>query len=62
MSVEITVTWNFVGEDENAQVSYRNGIEAPAPEEQEVELPDLGNVLPQGSSVLAPGLSMPVPV
>jgi len=65
MAVEITVNWNFIGEGDNAQVAYATG--QPPPEQggqdhAELEdLPFLGSVLPLSSSVLAPGLSMPVP-
>jgi hypothetical protein len=65
MGVEITVNWHFVGRDEEAQVAYRPAEPTPPP-----GLPDASNgngklrpgrVVPLSSSVLAPGLSMPVP-
>ncbi len=65
MSVEISVNWNFVGEAESAQVTYTTTQASRAAAEQEEmseeELPFLVSVLPLQSSVLAPGLSMPVP-
>lgn len=65
MTVEISVNWNFVGDDEAAQVSYgaKEAFAAPtdAQDEPTEDFPFLSSVLPLQSSVLAPGLSMPVP-
>lgn len=70
MAVEIIVNWNFIGEGEKAQVAYRTPKIAPAPmdEDQEgtpqtPEGPDEVpiRVLTPTSSVLAPGLLMPIP-
>ena len=64
MSVDITVNWNFIRDGENAQVTYATPQAAAAESDQEEpteEFPFLGSVLPLRSSVLAPGLSMPVP-
>ncbi len=66
MAVEITVNWNFLGDGENAQVAYGTpageaGV-AEEPENGDTEnFPFFGSVLPLSSSVLAPGLSMPIP-
>jgi hypothetical protein len=63
MPVAITVTWNFISDDENVEIAYGVGHE---------DLPSTKNsvngaradgrvaVVPLTSSVLAPGLSMPV--
>lgn len=64
MSVDITVNWNFIGDGENAQVTYATPQPAAAESDQgepAEEFPFLDSVLPLESSVLAPGLSMPVP-
>ncbi len=66
MSVEITVNWHFIGDDEDVQLSYstsgpNGGAAAEHDDERsEDEFPFLGNVVPLTSSVLAPGLSMPL--
>jgi hypothetical protein len=67
MSVEVTVTWNFVRDGEQARVSYPLlRVSSPLPsqqvEDKEVRdpLPSLSSVIPLSTSVLAPGLSMPV--
>jgi len=63
MSVDITVNWNFIRDGENARVTYATP-QAAAESDQEqpaAEFPFLDSVLPLESSVLAPGLSMPVP-
>jgi hypothetical protein len=64
MTVEISVNWNFLGDTENAQVTYatkRASLPLDDQAEAEEDFPFLGSVLPLRSSVLAPGLSMPVP-
>jgi hypothetical protein len=66
MTVEITINWNFLGEDEDAHLSYATSHVAPAAQEEHEEdsledFPFVGSVLPLSSSVIAPGLSMPVP-
>lgn len=66
MPVEITINWNFLGEGENAQVTYGTPRGQPAQTEESdhkaiEDFPSLGSIVPLGSSVLAPGLSMPVP-
>lgn len=63
MAVEISVNWNFLGDVENAQVTYATKQAAPPAEQDEgtEDSPTLDSVLPSQSSVLAPGLSMPVP-
>jgi hypothetical protein len=67
VTVDISVNWHFVGNGEDIVVSYSTGhVERPVTEEHndvtgDDELPFLGSVLPLSSSVLAPGLSMPVP-
>jgi hypothetical protein len=64
MSVEIKVNWNFIRDGESAQVTYATpqaaAVESDHDEAPE-EFPFFGSVLPLRSSVLAPGLSMPVP-
>jgi hypothetical protein len=64
MTVEISVNWNFVGDDEAAQVSYgaNQALAVPADEQDEPteDFPFLDSVLPLQSSVIAPGLSMPI--
>jgi hypothetical protein len=63
MTVEIVVNWNFRSDEDEAHLTYSTGQVAPTrPEEHErdeAELP-LDRVVPLGSSVLAPGLSMPI--
>ena len=64
MSVDITVNWNFIRDGENAQVTYATPQAHAAESDQRPpadELPFVDSVLPLESSVLAPGLSMPVP-
>jgi hypothetical protein len=67
VTVEISVNWHFIGEDEDVFLSYGTSIVKDAATEDDSEaqadneLPFLGSVLPLSSSVLAPGLSMPVP-
>lgn len=64
LSVDITVNWNFIRDGENAQVTYATPQAAPAESDEgqpAEEFPFLDSVLPLESSVLAPGLSMPVP-
>lgn len=63
MTVDISINWNFIGDAENAQVTYATKQAAGPVEDQaetEEEFPFLGSVLPLRSSVLSPGLSMPV--
>lgn len=65
MTVEITITWNFLGDGEDAHVTYRTPKWLREPDDAERdeaddEFPQAGHVVPLGSSVLAPGLSMPV--
>lgn len=63
MPVEISINWHFVGDGEDAHVSYHVSGTALLDEEAEdhdEEGPAEGRVLPLGSSVIAPGLSMPV--
>jgi len=63
VAVEITVNWHFVGEGEEAQVTYGIGQAEPAAPERNGDaeaFPFVGGVVPLSSSVLAPGLSMPV--
>jgi hypothetical protein len=65
MPVEITINWNFLGDGEEAHVSYgtlhADALDAEDSEHESEELPFGDTVVPLGSSVLAPGLSMPVP-
>lgn len=64
MSVDIKVNWNFIRDGEVAQVTYATPQAAAAESDREEateEFPFLGSVLPLRSSVLAPGLSMPLP-
>ena len=64
MSVEIVVNWNFRSGVDEAHLSYRTGeTQAPRRNEQEHDIAaqPLSRVVPLGSSVLAPGLSMPIP-
>ena len=70
MTVEINVNWRFVGDDEDFSLSFSTGPIAARPEarpeadeherDELREFPYAGSVLPLSSSVLAPGLSMPV--
>jgi hypothetical protein len=64
MSVEIVVNWNFRSGGDEAHVSYRTGsVQADRPDERKGDKPaqSVTRVVPLGSSVLAPGLSMPIP-
>jgi hypothetical protein len=63
MTVEILVNWKFVGEEDEALVTYGTSVRPPGQDdgEENAELPLLSSVVPLGSSVLAPGLSMPIP-
>lgn len=67
MSVEVTVTWDFARDGERARVSYPlvrvlSPLRSHGVEDKEVRdtLPSLTSVIPLSTSVLAPGLSMPV--
>jgi hypothetical protein len=69
VTVDISVNWRFIGEGEDLVLSYSTGhVERPVTEELGEDVPTdgdgdfpfLGSVLPLQSSVLAPGLSMPV--
>ena len=63
MAVEITVNWHFLGNEEDAEVSYSLGSPGRQADRSELEehyVPAPGIVIPLGSSVLAPGLSKPV--
>lgn len=66
MPVEITINWNFLGDGEEAHVTYgtpqgRPAITEESEHETAEDLPLPSSVVPLRSSVLAPGLSMPVP-
>ena len=64
MAVEIVVNWNFRNGGEEARGSYRTGpvqIVLPNERERDKAAQPVSRVLPLGSSVLAPGLSMPIP-
>ena len=69
MMVEITVNWTFHGQrhDDVAQLTYGthhigecdlDGVPPDAADADDVFTP----VVPLGSSVLAPGLSLPLPI
>ena len=64
MTVEISVNWNFLGDGEVTQLRYgaKQALAVPGEEQDEAskDSSSLGSVLPLQSSVLAPGLSMPV--
>jgi hypothetical protein len=65
MSVEITVTWHFIGDGDEAVVSYHVGNGGqPQPAENEEHASDdereFAGVLPLNTSVLAPGLAAPL--
>jgi len=66
MAIQVTVHWHLAA-DRELDLSYQVGPVGPsgpwetwAPEEQAEERP-VDRVLPLGSSVLTPGLSMPLP-
>lgn len=62
MAVNISIDWHFVGRDEDAHVRYELRTVTPQhayPDEAPSSTPT-DTVLPLGTSVLAPGLSMPV--
>jgi hypothetical protein len=61
MSVEITVNWVFFGAGEKAQLSYRAGNTPEESVDDQAEESALA-VLPTGSSVIAPGLAVAIPV
>jgi hypothetical protein len=68
VTVDISVNWHFIGEGEDLVLSYSTGghVEMVQPDEHDdangnEDFPFVGSVLPLRSSVLAPGLSMPVP-
>lgn len=63
MAVNISIDWHFVGDDEDAHVRYELVTFEPAeagPDDDPVWNRPVDTVLPLGTSVLAPGLSMPV--
>jgi len=68
VTVDITVNWTFIGEDDDvAQVSFgtrrladRKGHEAQDEGEESENV--FSEVLPLNSSVLARGLSLPLPI
>ena len=63
MGVGITIKWNFLGDEEHSQVVYSTPVplvDAPRVEPKKGGLYTT-TVLPLNSSVLAPGLSMPIP-
>lgn len=64
MAVSISIDWHFVSQDEDAHVRYELTTHAT----EDIRLSDgervskpIDTVLPLGTSVLAPGLSMAVP-
>lgn len=68
VSVEITVNWTFIGEsdDDVAKLTYGTihlGERDGDAMHDEVDADDVfSSVVPLGSSVLAPGLALPLPV
>jgi hypothetical protein len=63
MAVNISIDWHFVGDDEDAHVRYELVTFTPQeayPDELASWAAPSDTVLPLGTSVLAPGLSMPV--
>ena len=63
MSVSITVKWSFVRSDDERPVEVTYGSSVLEEDDQahdEPLLEEQTSVVPLGSSVLAPGLSMPV--
>jgi hypothetical protein len=64
MTVEIQVNWNFRKDGDEAHVSYRTGKAEPTHpngHEHDKRAQSVMRVVPLGSSVLAPGMSMPLP-
>jgi hypothetical protein len=64
MPVEITINWTFIGDDdEDARITYHLAAGSYLDEDSDADdshVPSESRVLPLGSSVIAPGLSMPV--
>ncbi|HEX6700309.1 MAG TPA: hypothetical protein VF101_06210 [Gaiellaceae bacterium] len=63
MPVAITVRWNFISDEENVEVTYGVGHEdVPASDNgsSRAHAREQVAVVPLTSSVLAPGLSMPI--
>jgi hypothetical protein len=67
MSVDLTVNWKFVTDDGEVSVfEYRTATPRDAPvaasvDDSPVATRDWGVVLPLSSSVVSPGLAMPIP-
>jgi len=65
VSVEITITWNLIGDEETLGVQHplhRVTVPPVAGQEQDdsPEWQTFDSVVPLSSSVLAPGLSLPI--
>lgn len=64
MAVNISIDWHFVGQDDDAHVRYALTTYATddvrVSKGESVSKP-IDTILPLGTSVLAPGLSMAVP-